>query len=140
MKHVHLLAVAIVVGFLFFPMSVVGQEENEEALIVAKEWLNLVDEGKYIESWEGAAAYFRGAVTKDQWGVSIKGVREPLGKVISREVKSSEYKTELPGAPDGEYVVIQFETSFGNKKSATETVTPMKEKDGSWRVSGYFIK
>jgi DNA polymerase (family 10) len=27
-----------------------------------------------------------------------------------------------------------------HKKQAVETVTPMKEKDGSWRVSGYFIK
>jgi hypothetical protein len=46
----------------------------------------------------------------------------------------------LPGAPDGEYVVIQFETSFENKKSAIETVTPMIEINGGWRVSGYFIK
>jgi hypothetical protein len=50
------------------------------------------------------------------------------------------YKTSLPGAPDGDYVVIQFVTSFGNKKSAIETVTPMLEKDGSWRVSGYYIR
>ncbi len=46
----------------------------------------------------------------------------------------------VPGAPDGEYVVIQFDTQFENKAAAVETVTPMREKDGSWRVSGYFIK
>jgi ribosomal protein S17E len=40
----------------------------------------------------------------------------------------------------GEYVVIQFETSFENKKTAVETVTPMMDKDGIWRVSGYYIK
>ena len=40
----------------------------------------------------------------------------------------------------GEYVVIQFETSFENKKAAVETVTPMMDKDGIWRVSGYYIK
>lgn len=27
-----------------------------------------------------------------------------------------------------------------NKKSAIETVTPMMDKDGKWRVSGYYIK
>jgi hypothetical protein len=37
-------------------------------------------------------------------------------------------------------VVITFETAFENKASAVETVTPMLEKDGKWRVSGYFIK
>jgi hypothetical protein len=45
-----------------------------------------------------------------------------------------------PGAPDGKYVVIRYETSFRNKKAATETVTPMLDADGRWRVSGYFIK
>jgi hypothetical protein len=48
--------------------------------------------------------------------------------------------TTLPGVPDGEYVVVQFDTSFEKKKTAIETVTPMKEPDGRWRVSGYFIK
>ena len=48
--------------------------------------------------------------------------------------------TSLPGAPDGEYVVIQFDTSFTNKKVAVETVTPMKDEDGIWRVSGYYVK
>jgi hypothetical protein len=46
----------------------------------------------------------------------------------------------LPGAPDGEYVVIQFEASFEKKKAAVETVTPMVDEDGEWRVSGYYLK
>jgi len=36
--------------------------------------------------------------------------------------------------------VIQFETSFEKKMSSLETIKPMKEKDGSWRVSGYYLK
>ena len=59
---------------------------------------------------------------------------------MSRQVISTKYATSLPGAPDGEYVVIQFKTSFENKASAVETVTPMKDPDGEWRVGGYFIK
>jgi hypothetical protein len=67
-------------------------------------------------------------------------VRKPLGKLISRSIKDATHTTSLPGAPDGEYVVIQFQTSFENKKSAIETITPMMDPDGVWRVSGYFIK
>ena len=37
-------------------------------------------------------------------------------------------------------MVIQYETSFERKKHGTETVTPMKDRDGEWRVSGYYIK
>jgi len=66
--------------------------------------------------------------------------REPLGKMISRRPKSATYTRTLPGAPDGEYVVVQYETSFEHKQSAIETVTPLLDHDGNWRVSGYFIK
>ena len=109
-------------------------------MAAAKKWLTMVDQGKYEESWKEAAQYFKNAVTQDQWRQSLQAVRKPLGNLIFRKVKSRAYMTSLPSAPDGEYVVIQFETSFANKKSAIETVTPMLDKDGSWRVSGYYIK
>jgi hypothetical protein len=41
---------------------------------------------------------------------------------------------------DIDYRSTSFASSFENKKSAIETVTPMMDKDGTWRVSGYFIK
>ena len=41
---------------------------------------------------------------------------------------------------DGQYVIIQFKASFENKKSAVETITPMLDQDGTWRVSGYYMK
>ncbi len=33
-----------------------------------------------------------------------------------------------------------FTISFENKTDAIETVTPILDKDGIWRVSGYYIK
>jgi hypothetical protein len=109
------------------------------ALSSAEKWLALVDVGRYADSWNEAAGYFKGAVKQEKWRESLQAVRKPLGKMISRELISRSYQTSLPGAPDGEYVVIRFETSFENKKSAVETVIPMLEKDGTWRVPGYFI-
>jgi hypothetical protein len=114
--------------------------KEEKALKAANEWLGLVDNGKYGESWKTAAQYFKNALTSSQWEQAVSAVRNPLGKMQKRAVTSKEYRTTLPGAPDGEYVVIQYNTSFKNKASAVETVTPMLDKDGTWRVSGYFIK
>jgi len=115
-------------------------EKEKAAVTAAEKWLALTDDGKNGESWKEAAGYFRAAVKQEQWEQSIQAARKPLGKLVSRKVKDTTYKTTLPGAPDGEYVVIRFDTSFENKKSAVETVTPMLDKDGKWRVSGYFIK
>ena len=117
--------------------STAAEKQAREA---ARAWLALVDEGDYAKSWDTAAGYFRAAMTKDQWQRSLAAVRAPIGKVVSREFKSAEYATSLPGAPDGEYVVIQFATAFENKRSSVETVTPMVDEDGEWRVSGYYIK
>ena len=117
-----------------------NNEKEKTAVAAAEQWLSLVDEGKYDQSWKEAAKYFKNAVSQDKWYQSLQAVRNPLGKLISRKVKTQVYKTTLPGAPDGEYVVIQFETSFKNKKAAVETVTPMMDEDGVWRVSGYYIK
>jgi hypothetical protein len=70
----------------------------------------------------------------------VRGVREPLGRPVSRKMRSAVYMTSLPGAPDGHYVVITFDTSFARKKAGIETVTPKLDNDGTWRVSGYFIR
>lgn len=116
------------------------QRAEEEALAAAETWLALVDDGKYSESWETTAVLFRSVVTKKQWEQALNAARKPLGRLLSRRLKSKQYATSLPGAPDGEYVVIQYEASFENKKAAVETVTPMADEDGSWRVSGYYIR
>ena len=106
----------------------------------AESWLALTDSGKYAESWNQAAEAFKGAVTQDQWVNALNTVRAPLGKIVSRKLKSATHTKDLPNAPAGEYVVLQYETSFEKKPGAIETVTPMLEKDGKWKVSGYFIK
>ncbi len=129
-------------GMLFcFWQGAKGNSGAEQAAVEAAEvWLELVDKEQYGASWDEAANYFQGAVSREQWLSSMRAVRHPLGQKRSRSLKSKQYFNSLPGAPDGEYVVIQFNTSFEHKLSAVETVTPMKDRDGKWRVSGYYIK
>jgi hypothetical protein len=137
----HIMLVMLLCSIVFCGTAFAENVDVEKAaLAAAKAWLQLVDEGNYSESWNEASGYFKNAITREQWGQQIQGARGPLGKTVSRTVKSMQYTTTLPGAPDGEYVVIQFDSSFTNKKTAVETITPMLDKDGMWRVSGYYIK
>ena len=115
-------------------------ESTDEAQKAAESWLALVDEGKYGESWDEAAAFFKKQLPKQKWEGMLNQVRAPLGKTQSRKLKGAKYTTELPNAPKGEYVLIQYETSFETADSTVETITPMKQEDGSWRVSGYLIR
>jgi uncharacterized protein DUF4019 len=115
-------------------------EYDADAESAAWDWLALTDVGDAAGTWAAASALFRGAVPKDQWARSLNAARAPLGAVVSRTLREARPATQLPGAPDGEYIVFQFDTGFERKRSAIETVTPMKEPDGTWRVSGYFIR
>lgn len=129
-----------VIAIALIATSLLAADKTEPATKAANSWLALVDAGKYGESWDESASIFRNAIAKSGWESAIRGVRGPLGEVKSRKLKSATYATSLPGAPDGEYVVVQFDTVFANKAQAVETITPMLDKDGKWRVSGYYIK
>ncbi len=136
----------IALAFSMLPAAVMAEDKPdhaeaiEAAVAAAKEWLALVDEGRYDRSWKESAPFFQEKVPESVWSGQLDAVRKPLGAVRSREVLVSQFATQLPGAPEGEYVVIQFKTSFEKKPEAVETVTPMKDSGGVWRVSGYFIR
>lgn len=120
--------------------SAVAQDSSTLAQKSADSWLSLVDGGRYAESWQAAAAFFRNAMPADKWGEAAKAARAPFGPVKSRSIKSATSAKTLPGAPDGDYVVFQFDTAFEKKSAAVETVTAVRESDGTWRVVGYFIR
>jgi len=141
MKTIFASTVLVLTLFAALGKTAEAQQKPEQlAQQSAESWLGLVDSGKYGASWVDAASSFKAHVTKEQWVNMAGPVRDPLGKLLSRKLKSATYTKTLPGAPDGEYVVIQFDSSFEHKQTAVETVTPMLDTDGKWRVSGYFIK
>ena len=120
-------------------------DAEKAAEVSAEAWLKLVDAGKYTESWAEASSVFKAAVSVDDWKAKIGDVRNPPapagpGKLLSRKVRSKTYAEKLPGAPDGKYVVILYDAKYERKGDALETITPMLDKDGKWRVSGYYIK
>ena len=131
----------LLVATLLVGVSASAQDgDTSVAEKAVAEWLSLVDHGRYAESWTSAAAGFRKAVTQQKWEGAVQAVREPIGAVKTRTVKGATATKTLPGAPDGDYVVFQFDASFEHKASALETVTAVREPDGTWHVAGYFIK
>lgn len=110
------------------------------AVAAAQDWLVMIDNGDASKSYRTAASLFKSAVTLEQWQSSLIAAQEPLGKPLSRSLKSARYADELPGAPDGKYYVIEYNTTFERKQNGTETVVTMLDEDDLWRVSGYFVK
>ncbi|MDX1709188.1 MAG: hypothetical protein R3274_11345, partial [Desulfobacterales bacterium] len=50
----------VALGLCFSTLSEATEEKQAAAMAAAKIWLGLVDAKEYGESWETAAAYFKG--------------------------------------------------------------------------------
>jgi hypothetical protein len=135
----------------FFAAGVVAAQGPEDAAQAAAEsWLRLVDGGDYSGSWDQAAKVVKGSVKQAEWGGMVEGTRTPHGRLVSRKLKSREFTEKAPTTRvvggkvyswgNGKYVVIQYDSVFANKASAVETVIPMADSDGVWRVSAYSIR
>lgn len=135
--------VLVLIGILATSLNLMAADSKEaketKALAAANSWLALVDKKDYKASWEETAGFFKSKVTAREWERTVAAVRSPFGNLISRKLKAKVYTTTLPGAPEGEYVVIQFDSQYQNRKDVSETITPMLD-DSIWKVSGYFAK
>jgi hypothetical protein len=131
---------AIVAAIAIAPVRA-AQTPEELAQTAADSWLKLTDAGEFGTAWDQAAKAFRDALPKEQWTQALSSARPPLGKAVSRKVTSRKYSESIPGAPQGKYVIIQYETAFEKKDSASvETITLMLDPDGVWRAAGYFVR
>ncbi len=127
-------------------LSVAGAAEQgptakeTEAVAAAKVFLSMVDRGEYVQSWEQASSLFAERIPKEDWVEGISRFRPTFGAVQERTLKGSHFARSLPGAPDGEYVLILFTSTFEQKVSAVETITMMLDVDKQWRAAGYYIE
>ena len=127
----------VLVGIAGALVTAAGPAE-EEASKAGENWLSLLDNQKYEESWKQAASMFRDQVTQEQWLISLRRFRDPLGPLLSRTTSRVDFAKSLRGAPDGDYAIIHFTTSFKNKNDVTERLTLVKE-DAKWQMAAYAI-
>ena len=105
----------------------------------AKAWLALVDEGKYGSKWDDLTSDFMKQGGMEALEKSKKAMRAPLGAVKSRTLNTIALVNAVPGNPDGEGVLFQYDARFENKE-AFERIMAMRDKDGVWKISAYECK
>ena len=127
----------VLVMFLLGGCAVQAQQKPEQIAVQAADaWLALVDSGRYADSWEEASPILKARTSREQWEKAMGKIRVPLGTLRSRTRTLGDYSK----APDGEHMLIQYDSRFERQPTAVETITSLRDKDGTWRVTGYFIK
>ncbi|HVV26670.1 MAG TPA: DUF4019 domain-containing protein [Rhizomicrobium sp.] len=97
----------------------------------ARQWLVLLDDKNYAQSWSEAGSSFKARRKTDAWAKDAAEKRAPLGAVASRDLKSIDLSR-------GNTAVIRYDTVFARKAAAVETVTLSFENNG-WSVADYSV-
>jgi len=98
----------------------------------ARQWLVLVDDQNYSQSWSEAGAAFKARQKNDAWASDAATRRAPLGAVASRGLKSIDLSRSNTA-------VVRYDTVFARKAAAVETVT-LSFENGGWAVSNYSVE
>ncbi len=112
-----------------------AQAHNAEVVDAARQWLALIDQDKWAESYRGTGSAFQKLNTVQVWTEVSQTMRGRFGTLQSRSLLSQE---ELPAPPHG-YEVVKFRASYANQAQAIETVT-LDRENGAWRVVGVTIE
>ncbi len=98
----------------------------------AKQWLTLVDDKNYQQSWTESGPAFKARQKAEEWAKSAAALRTPMGAMSSRDLKSID-------ASRSNIAVVRYDAVFAHKATAVETVT-LTFQNGSWAVTDYAIQ
>ncbi len=89
---------------------------------LATNYLELLDQHRLQDAWHSMAPLFKSFNDQQQWQQRIGAIRQAYGATISRKISRSSYRDSFRNAPDGSYVIVQFDSSFQHKAKGVETV------------------
>lgn len=101
----------------------------------ARAFLELVDAGRWSDSYARFGAEFRKLNSEQVWTSVSQRVRPPLGAVVSRSLLGQE---TIPVPPNG-VEMLKFRTRFATGGEKVETVT-LNQEGGEWKVVGVTIE
>ncbi len=135
----------LILATLLLPITLWALPQEEiRAVEAAKQWLVLVDGGKFADAWAAAAPRFQETINKDEWTASLKTLHDELGALEKRSLAKAFLTDKLPESPPGNYAVIAYDSQFlGRDTPAREIVVLLiedKDESATWRVAGYYLQ
>jgi hypothetical protein len=98
------------------------------------QFLLMLNNGQYDQSFDAASPDFRNGVTKASWASNLRKNRETLGKATDHQLKTIDTQTDLTSGKKTYVVPVASKFEKGN---ATETITVVQDPDNQYRVSDY---
>jgi hypothetical protein len=121
-KNCRALALTII---LFVSLAIQADAEllsRAQSESQARGFLQLLDQGLQDESWQTMSVAFRSLNERVHWNTRQQVIRTSYGPLESRDLKHISYRKTFSLSPDGEYIIVQFRSSYQNKAETIETL------------------
>jgi hypothetical protein len=109
-----------------------------EAVELASSFHALLDSGDFDATWPLLADLVAESQSRSTWVDTLSKLRADAGAARDRTLHGYGYTESLPGAPAGQYFVLEYQTAFA-RFSGQERVIVAVGPDGP-RVAGYLIQ
>lgn len=139
--RIHAICVLSVLAILFVPWYMNKPDKNtvDATNNAALEFLQMVDEGRYDDSWQIVAPYLQKKIPLPDWKSKLAKDRKTIGELDTRSLEDASKTAATEELPDSELILLKYSSQF-KLKEVEEVVTVIQGKDNRWRVVGYFIQ
>jgi len=108
--------------------------ESDRAINQAQHVLERLDAMEGEQVWESGTLLFKARYDKESWNALQQLRRHSYGVLLSRELRSINYKSSYYFSPDGHYFIVQFNSTFTNKQGTVETVILNAGNPTTWEI------
>ncbi len=120
------------------PEMIKQQKDIDDSDKYAQEWLAIVDKGDFSTAFDMSTKALQLTIPKNEWVMLMQTMKGSLGAVTERKIIDIRTAKDPKGAPEGDYMIFIFETTFASGKKATELMS-LQEYNGVWRIYSYTL-
>lgn len=117
-----LLVIFVAFSIVLTSFSLAEWPPRELLLEQADSFVTMLDQQQYDDAWLATSQHFQGLTNQQEWFARQHLVRSAYGPLASREFYRLDYRRSYHESPDGQYVIVQFKSSFSNKAHSIETI------------------
>jgi hypothetical protein len=114
-------------------------DEKRAARAAASEWLTMIEERDFEESWEDAAVLFRDRIDRSAWTESGTRMADSVGTPRARTLTDTRYLDSIRRvAAEGPFVALRYRSTFASGRF--EELLLLAREDDEWKVAGYRVR
>ena len=139
--RIHAICILSVMAIVFVPWYMNKPDKNKVEAVnnTALEFLQMIDAGKYADSWLIADPYLQKAIPQQDWKEKLIKIRAALGPIVDRSLEDVNFTAATKELPESEFLLLEYNSEF-EVKTMNEVVTVVLGSDNRWRVVGYFVQ